>query len=79
MSTISRMKGPELVDSTSRFRFAESCLGLVGCICISCAVWTTDWLDEKGLWSWGNKSYPVDSWTQGPTIQGESGLVLKIF
>ncbi|TSK45822.1 hypothetical protein Baya_4913 [Bagarius yarrelli] len=64
------MKGPELVDSTSRFRFAESCLGLVGCICISYAVWMPDWLDGKGLWSRGNESSSDDSRTQGNTIQG---------
>ncbi|XP_053497487.1 uncharacterized protein si:ch211-256a21.4 [Ictalurus furcatus] len=64
------MKGPELVDSTSRFRFAESCLGLVGCVCISYAVWTPDWLDEKGLWSRGNESNPAVSWTQRHAIHG---------
>ncbi|KAK3526560.1 hypothetical protein QTP70_030699 [Hemibagrus guttatus] len=64
------MKGPELVDSTSRFRFAESCLGLVGCICISYAVCMPDWLDGKGLWSMGNESSLVDSQTEWHIIQG---------
>lgn len=76
------MKGPELIDSMSRFRFAESCLGLAGCMCISYAVWTSDWLDGKGLWSSGNESNPVDSWTQGPAIRGEKRLTssqTKIF
>lgn len=69
------MKGPELVDLTSRFRFAESCLGIMGCIFISYAVCMPDWLDGKGLWSRGNESSPDDSQTQGHIIQGESRLV----
>ncbi|KAF7702197.1 hypothetical protein C0J45_9566 [Silurus meridionalis] len=64
------MKGPELVDSTSRFRFAESCLGLMGCLCISYAVWTPEWMDGKGLWSTGNESNSLGSWTQEHAIQG---------
>ncbi|GAA6107822.1 uncharacterized protein si:ch211-256a21.4 isoform X1 [Tachysurus ichikawai] len=64
------MKGPELVDLTSRFRFAESCLGIMGCIFISYAVCMPDWLDGKGLWSRGNESSPDDSQTQGHIIQG---------
>ncbi|XP_017555499.1 uncharacterized protein si:ch211-256a21.4 [Pygocentrus nattereri] len=54
------MKGLELEDSTSRFRFAQSCLGLAGCLCISYAVWTPHWLDEKGLWANRNESSPDD-------------------
>ncbi|XP_007228201.2 uncharacterized protein si:ch211-256a21.4 isoform X1 [Astyanax mexicanus] len=64
------MKGPELKDSTGRFRFAQSCLGLAGCLCISYAVWTPHWLDERGLWVNGNESSPDDSWTQGQGIEG---------
>ncbi|XP_066525918.1 uncharacterized protein si:ch211-256a21.4 [Hoplias malabaricus] len=65
------MKGLELEDSTSRFRFIQSCLGLAGCMCISYAVWTPQWLDEKGLWVNGNESSPDDSWTEGQGIGGQ--------
>ncbi|XP_026220587.1 uncharacterized protein si:ch211-256a21.4 [Anabas testudineus] len=45
----------ELDDSSSRFRFAQSFLGLVGCLCVSYAVWTPFWLKERGLWEeWNN-------------------------
>ncbi|KAL7868076.1 hypothetical protein SRHO_G00094600 [Serrasalmus rhombeus] len=64
------MKGLELEDSTSRFRFAQSCLGLAGCLCISYAVWTPHWLDEKGLWANRNESSPDDSWAEGQGIEG---------
>ncbi|XP_048015391.1 uncharacterized protein si:ch211-256a21.4 [Megalobrama amblycephala] len=56
------MQGPELIDSRSRFRFIESCLGLMGCLCISYAIWTPHWLDERGLWFSGNETGPKDSW-----------------
>ncbi|XP_077066005.1 uncharacterized protein LOC143720409 [Siphateles boraxobius] len=52
------MQGPELVDSRSRFRCIESCLGLMGCLCISYAIWTPQWLDGRGLWSSGNETTP---------------------
>ncbi|CAM4734170.1 hypothetical protein PO909_021796 [Leuciscus waleckii] len=56
------MQGPELVDSRSRFRFIESCLGLMGCLCINYAIWTSQWLDDRGLWSSGNETTPDNSW-----------------
>ncbi|CAL1595487.1 unnamed protein product [Knipowitschia caucasica] len=47
----------ELKDSISRFRFAQSCVGLGGCLCVSYAIWTPFWLDERGLWTpQGNKT-----------------------
>uniref|UniRef100_A0A3B5AP14 Uncharacterized LOC103353084 n=1 Tax=Stegastes partitus TaxID=144197 RepID=A0A3B5AP14_9TELE len=45
------MKFVELGDSISRFRFAQSCLGLAGCLCVTYAVWTPFWLNGKGLWT----------------------------
>ncbi|KAK2842078.1 hypothetical protein Q5P01_012278 [Channa striata] len=49
------MKFPELDEPVSRFRFAQSCLGLAGCLCVCYAVWTPYWLKEKGLWAgWNN-------------------------
>lgn len=57
------MKGPELDDSRSRFRFTQSCVGLMGCLCISYAIWAPQWLDNRGLWSSGNETSPDDSWT----------------
>ncbi|XP_026094110.1 uncharacterized protein LOC113066432 [Carassius auratus] len=57
------MQGPELVDSRSRFRFIESCLGLMGCLCISYAIWTPGWLDDRGLWTSENQTRLDDTWT----------------
>ncbi|XP_061825284.1 uncharacterized protein [Nerophis lumbriciformis] len=44
------MKLPELKDTISRFRFAQSCVGLSGCLCVSYAVWTPFWFKHEGLW-----------------------------
>ncbi|XP_061773655.1 uncharacterized protein LOC133563509 isoform X2 [Nerophis ophidion] len=44
------MKLPELKDTISRFRFAQSCVGLSGCLCVSYAVWTPFWFKQEGLW-----------------------------
>ncbi|XP_051979414.1 uncharacterized protein LOC127640737 [Xyrauchen texanus] len=57
------MKGPELVDSRSHFRFIESCIGLMGCLFISYAIWAPQWLNDRGLWSSGNETSMDDSWT----------------
>lgn len=49
------MKFFELGDSISRFRFAQSCLGLAGCLCVCYAVCTPFWLNGRGLWTeWNN-------------------------
>lgn len=51
------MKFLELGDSISRFRFAQSCLGLAGCICVCYAVCTPFWLKDNGLWAeWNNST-----------------------
>lgn len=50
------MKFPELGDSISRFRFAQSCVGLTGCLCVCYAVWTPFWLNENGLWTGSNNT-----------------------
>ncbi|KAM4618483.1 uncharacterized protein ACJ7VT_007863 [Polymixia lowei] len=52
------MKVLELKDSTARFRFAESCLGLLGCLCVCYAVWTPFWLTDRGLWTEWNNTEP---------------------
>lgn len=41
----------KLGDSISRFRFAQSCVGLAGCLCVSYAIWTPFWLKDRGLWT----------------------------
>lgn len=48
------MKLLELGDSISRFRVSQSCVGLVGCLCVIYAVWTPFWLNNRGLWTPGN-------------------------
>ncbi|XP_005471034.1 uncharacterized protein si:ch211-256a21.4 [Oreochromis niloticus] len=45
------MKFLELGDSIGRFRFLQSCLGLVGCLCVCYAVWTPYWVKDRGLWT----------------------------
>ncbi|XP_029379262.1 uncharacterized protein LOC115056720 [Echeneis naucrates] len=60
------MKFLELEDSISRFRLAQSCVGLAGCLCVSYAVWTPFWLKDRGLWAESNKT------TSDQTIQKHS-------
>ncbi|XP_072291274.1 uncharacterized protein [Eucyclogobius newberryi] len=48
------MKLLELNDSISRFRFAQSCVGLAGCLCVCYAIWTPFWLEDQGLWTLWN-------------------------
>ncbi|KAM9352405.1 uncharacterized protein ABDE67_007271 [Symphorus nematophorus] len=49
------MKLVEMGDIVARFRFAQSCVGLAGCLCVSFAVWTPFWLKDRGLWTeWHN-------------------------
>ncbi|KAM4734029.1 uncharacterized protein FYW61_007299 [Anableps anableps] len=56
------MKFPELGDAISRFRFAQSCLGLTGCVCVCYSVCTPFWLKDKGLWThWNNSDSDQDS------------------
>nr|XP_046251317.1 uncharacterized protein si:ch211-256a21.4 [Scatophagus argus] len=50
------MKFLELGDSISRFRFAQCCVGLAGCLCVLYAVLTPFWLNEKGLWTKENNT-----------------------
>uniref|UniRef100_A0A3B3C0Z6 Uncharacterized protein n=1 Tax=Oryzias melastigma TaxID=30732 RepID=A0A3B3C0Z6_ORYME len=38
----------ELRDSASRYRFAQSCLGLAGCVFVCYAVSTPFWLNDEG-------------------------------
>lgn len=45
------MKLLKLDDSISRFRFAQSCVGLAGCLCVCYAIWTPFWLKGRGLWT----------------------------
>ncbi|XP_028814833.1 uncharacterized protein LOC114767332 [Denticeps clupeoides] len=44
------------VDPGSRFRVAESCLGLVGCACVIYAVLAPRWMDGQGLWTQADTS-----------------------
>lgn len=50
------MKGLELGNSESRFRLAQCCVGLGGCLCVSFAVWTPQWLEGRGLWTEHNST-----------------------
>ncbi|XP_014883941.1 uncharacterized protein LOC106945046 [Poecilia latipinna] len=51
------MKLLELGDSIGRFRFAQSCLGLAGCVCVCYSICTPHWLKDKRPWLiWNNNS-----------------------
>lgn len=65
------MRFLELDDAVSRFRLAQSCLGLVGCLCVCYAVWTPHWLKERGLWSEWNSTISDHSYHEGTVINGE--------
>ncbi|CAL8359870.1 unnamed protein product [Lota lota] len=58
-------------DSASRFRVAESCVGLVGCVCVCYAVWTPCWLAGAGLWTEGNVT------GHSPTDKSAEGLLFR--
>ncbi|XP_034144278.1 uncharacterized protein si:ch211-256a21.4 [Esox lucius] len=47
-------------DLGSRFRFAESCVGLTGCLCVAYSVWSSRWLWDTGLWTLGNNITSTD-------------------
>ncbi|KAL0968417.1 hypothetical protein UPYG_G00266610 [Umbra pygmaea] len=47
-------------DVGSRFRLAESGLGLTGCICVAYSVWTSGWLNDTGLWTRSNNNTNSD-------------------
>lgn len=67
------MKVFEVGDSVSRFRLAESCVGLAGCLCVAYSVWTPCWLNDKGLWTNGDNSTNTDiDQTRGIIFNGES-------
>ncbi|XP_027860956.1 uncharacterized protein LOC114136833 [Xiphophorus couchianus] len=50
------MKFLELRDSISRFRFAQSCLGLTGCVCVCYSICTPHWLKDKRWWLISNNN-----------------------
>ncbi|KAM6961344.1 1-aminocyclopropane-1-carboxylate synthase-like protein 1 [Aplochiton taeniatus] len=53
------MKVLELGDPVTRFRLAQSCVGLGGCLGVSFAVWTPQWLGDRGLWTKQNDTDDV--------------------
>ncbi|XP_053741744.1 uncharacterized protein si:ch211-256a21.4 [Synchiropus splendidus] len=63
------MKILECKDSISRFRFAQSCVGLTGCLCVTYAVWTPFWLKERGIWTeWNITKTDHDHYSDGMVI-----------
>lgn len=66
------MKLLELGDSISRFRFAQSCVGLAGCLCVCYAVCTPLWLKERGLWTrWNNTKSDQTNREEDIVFKGE--------
>ncbi|KAL2093621.1 hypothetical protein ACEWY4_010933 [Coilia grayii] len=45
-----------------RFQVIESCVGLLGCLCVSYAVWAPYWLDGQGLWTMVNSTSSDSEW-----------------
>ncbi|XP_064169950.1 uncharacterized protein si:ch211-256a21.4 [Anguilla rostrata] len=52
------MTALELDNVGSQFRFAEACVGFLGCLFVGYAVCTPCWLGDTGLWTVGNSSEP---------------------
>lgn len=73
------MRFVELEDSISRFRFAQSCLGLAGCLCVCYAVWTPYWLKDGGLWAEWNNTKSEQTYGDGSVINGEQMFDLLYF
>ncbi|XP_022610395.1 uncharacterized protein LOC111228671 [Seriola dumerili] len=66
------MKFLELGDSISRFRFAQSCVGLAGCLCVCYAVSTPFWLKERGLWAeWNNNTADQEGRKHGTVFNAQ--------
>ena len=74
------MKLVELGDTISRFRFAQSCVGLAGSLCVCFAVWTPFWLKERGLWAeWNNTTSDQTERRDGTVFNGEPQSHIHVF
>ncbi|XP_015260820.1 PREDICTED: uncharacterized protein LOC107105209 [Cyprinodon variegatus] len=63
------MKFVKLGNTIDRFRLAQSCLGLTGCLFVCISVCTPYWLKNRGLWTnWNNTSSKEDGTTEDTTF-----------
>lgn len=69
------MKLVELGDNISRFRVCQSCVGLVGSLCVIYSVWTPFWLKGQGFWTRGNTTETEMS-NNNDVINGEQLLAI---
>uniref|UniRef100_A0A3P9CNR2 Si:ch211-256a21.4 n=1 Tax=Maylandia zebra TaxID=106582 RepID=A0A3P9CNR2_9CICH len=77
------MKFLELDDSIGRFRFSQSCLGLVGCLCVCYAVWTPYWVKDRGLWTEWNatesdQTNPKDDILEAERVFGVLSFLMAV-
>ncbi|XP_031421014.1 uncharacterized protein si:ch211-256a21.4 isoform X2 [Clupea harengus] len=62
-----------------RFQVIESCVGLLGCLCVSYAVWAPGWLDSQGLWTMINSTSSNSDWTREHMVKAlESEQVFAV-
>ncbi|XP_062404227.1 uncharacterized protein si:ch211-256a21.4 [Sardina pilchardus] len=74
-SKIREMSEVEAKALAHRFQVIESCVGLLGCLCVTFAVWTPFWIDGQGLWAVDNTTSTDDEgsvqdrdWTGGDRV-----------
>ncbi|XP_048828735.1 uncharacterized protein si:ch211-256a21.4 isoform X2 [Brienomyrus brachyistius] len=77
MKTSVRMLSSELRNPASRFRLAQSAIGLAGCGCVMYAVWMPRWFGDRGLWEKVNDT-KRDTDDVGVTPTGEVEYVFAI-
>lgn len=56
------MSGEEAKALAHRFQVIESCVGLLGCLLVTFAVWAPYWLDSQGLWTVVNTNSSNNEW-----------------
>ncbi|XP_067091380.1 uncharacterized protein si:ch211-256a21.4 [Osmerus mordax] len=60
----------ELENSGSRYRLAQSTVGLLGCLCVTYSVWSPGWLGDKGLWTHWNATEADQTRPAGQPSEG---------
>lgn len=61
-----------------RFQVIESSVGLLGCLCVSFAVWAPFWLDSEGLWTMSNSTHPDSDWEGHNIVKGKLAVAFEV-
>lgn len=79
------MSGEEAKALAHRFQVIESCVGLLGCLLVTFAVWAPYWLDSQGLWTVVNTNSSNNEWvildsdqTGESVFKGESDMTFML-